>query len=317
MDLIERYISYISLQKRYSERTAAIYNDALRSFEDFCEGDALEEMLTHNIIRSYQIHLLDGKHMSPRTVNLHLSVLSGFCRYLVRQGVLKSNPVQLVTRPKTSKRLPQFFRESSMEKYLSMDNALRRRDFELDLSTPEERRDTYWLCLRRAIVCLLYSTGMRRAELIGLRLSDLDVQRASLRVVGKGDKMREIPLVASCIQEILLYLQSVEKLVGGVRTADSPLLVTYSGAGLYPVIVDRAVKAELGEAGQDFAGKKSPHMLRHSLATGLLEEGADLNSIKEVLGHANLAATQVYTHSSPSQLQKIYNAAHPRAGKKK
>lgn len=316
MDLIESYISYISRQRRYSERTSDIYESVLRGYESFFEGEDLLEMLTHNSIRSYQIHLLDEGEMSPRTVNLHLSVLSGFCRYLMRQGLLKSNPVRLVTRPKQSKRLPGFFKESAMDRYLASDNALVRRDFDLKLETASERRDTYWLCLRRAIVGILYSTGVRRAELIGLRLSDIDMHRSCIRVLGKGDKMREIPLVPSCIQEISLYLQAVEKLVGVERTANSPLLVTYSGAKLYPVLVDRAVKAELGDAGADFSGRKSPHMLRHSLATGLMEEGADINSIKEVLGHANLAATQVYTHSSPAQLKKIYESAHPRAGKK-
>lgn len=313
MELIENYLSYIGSQKRYSPRTREIYSDVLQEFLTFWETDDPLPALTHNGVRAYQIYLMDERKLNARTVNLHLSVLSGFCRHLVRSGHLKSNPVQLVTRPKQSKRLPQFFKEGAMDRYLSTENALSRRDFDLDLQTEEERRDTYALCLDRAIVTTLYSTGMRRAELIGLKRSDVDSSRRCIHVTGKGDKMREIPLVSSCIQEISLYLQAVNKLVGPKLESDR-LFVTYGGKAVYAMLVDRAVKAELGAMGQEFSGKKSPHVLRHSLATALMEEGAELNSIKEVLGHANLAATQVYTHSSPAQLKKAYLAAHPRSG---
>lgn len=320
IEYIDAYIDYIGLQKRYSARTCDVYMDVLQEYARFFPGEDLVQCLSRQCIRAYQVHLMDDKGESPRTVNLHLSVLSGFCRFLVQKGLLQANPVKLVTRPKVAKRLPSFFKTGAMEHYLEQDNALLRKDFELDLQTEQERRDTYWLCLRRAIVCVLYSTGMRRAELIGLQEVNVDFSRCVLRVVGKGDKMREIPLVASCIQEISLYLQARQRLVTAASEAVSKgsglLFVTYGGAALYPVIVDRAVKEELGPMGQEFAGKKSPHMLRHSLATGLLEQGADLNSIKEVLGHANLAATQVYTHSSPAQLKRIYQAAHPRSKKK-
>lgn len=314
MSLIDAYIDYIGRQKRYSERTCQVYSAVLKEFCDFYKDENLLEMLQLQTLRAYQVHLLEERKLNARSVNLHISVLSGFCSYLLRQGHIKSNPVKLLTRPRQAKRLPVFYKEDAMQHYLQSDNALARGDFNLNLETEEERRDTYWLCLRRIIVCLLYSTGIRRAELIGLRRKDLDFSRAKIHVLGKGDKMREIPLVPQCIQEISLYLQAREKLVREVKS-DS-LLLRYSGENLYPVLVDRAVKEELGAQGKEFSGRKSPHVLRHSLATGLLEQGAELNSIKEVLGHANLAATQVYTHSSPAQLKKIYQAAHPRAGKK-
>lgn len=315
MDWIGDYITYISVQKRYSARTAQIYASVLNDFSLFCADEKLEDMLNLQGLRAYQIHLMDEKGESPRTVNLHISVLSGFCRYLLRMGFLKSNPASLLVRPKQPKRLPVFFKSGDMEGYLAADNALSRRDYELDLQTEEEKRDTYWLCLRRALVCTLYSTGMRRAEIIDLKTSDVDFSRSCVHVRGKGDKMREIPLVASCIQEISLYLQARKALVKSLET--NALFVTFKGAELYPVLVDRAVKAELGQMGTGFSGRKSPHVLRHSLASGLLEDGADINSIKEVLGHANLAATQVYTHSNPAQLKRIYGASHPRSGKKK
>ena len=332
MSWAEKYISYVKLQKRYSDRTVSIYSDVLRRFGEYAANqtdpdgktrpqdaqatppDALIACLSPTFVRSYQVHLLEECRLSARTVNLHLSVLSGYCRFLVKNCVLKSNPVSLTVRPRQPRRLPSFYKSEAMRKYLDGDNALRRRDFDLDLRTEAERRDTYRLCLDRIIVCLLYSTGVRRAELIGLNLGDVDFSRKVLRVRGKGDKTREIPIILSLIEEIELYLQSVDTLIGQQRrTASSPLLVSFSGNRLYPVLVDRAVKSELGSSQQDFTGRKSPHVLRHTLATGLLEEGADLNSIKEVLGHANLAATQVYTHSSAGQLKKIYEQAHPRA----
>lgn len=325
MSLVDKYLDYVSTQKRYSPRTVAIYSDSLGCFFGFAAPDAplrveqlsdadIVGMLHRNVLRAYQLFLLDRKGQNPRTVNLHLSVLSSFCRYLVKQGVIKSNPVSSITRPKQSKRLPAFFRQEAMEKYLRQDNALTRRDFDLDLKTEAEKKDTYRLCLDRIIVSILYSTGIRRSELIGLRNGDIDLNCGKMRVRGKGDKMREIPLTPCVIDEISLYLQSLRRLVGRpCSDGGDPLLVTWSGRALYPVLVDKAVKSELGPMGNDFAGRKSPHVLRHSLATALMEDGADIDSIKEVLGHANLAATQIYTHSNAQALKKIYNLAHPRA----
>ena len=163
--------------------------------------------------------------------------------------------------------------------------------------------------MERLIVSVLYSTGMRRAELIGLRIGDVDFARGTMTVRGKGDKVREIPLVSSLCKEISLYLQAVETMVGRER---SPLAVTGKGLKLYPVFIDRAIKRALGRVGS-ITGRKSPHVLRHSLATELLDEGADLNSIKEFLGHSSLAATQVYTHNTIEKLKKVYVNAHPRA----
>ena len=150
------------------------------------------------------------------------------------------------------------------------------------------------------------------AELIGLKIENVDFARQKMKVVGKGNKMREIPLVDSLCQEILLYLEAVEALVCGRRSLKEPLLVTFRGKPLYPVYVDRTVKAELGEV-KGITGRKSPHVLRHSIATELMNNDADLNSIKEMLGHSSLATTQVYTHSSFARLKDIYKHAHPRA----
>lgn len=170
----------------------------------------------------------------------------------------------------------------------------------------------YLRMLRRVIVSILYSTGMRRSELISLKRGSVDLSRKIVKVHGKGDKMREIPLVDVLCQEISLYLQATDAIVEGDKTSTTPLLVRCNGEALYPVFVDRAVKEELGEV-DGITGKKSPHVLRHTLATRLLDVGTDLNSIKELLGHSSLAATQVYTHNTVSRLKSIYNNAHPRA----
>jgi len=165
--------------------------------------------------------------------------------------------------------------------------------------------------MRRLVISILYGTGIRRAELIGLDVSSVDFARNVIHVLGKGDKMREIPIISSLSREIFLYLQATESMMGE-RTAEDPLLVTEKGRRLYPMAVQRIISQELG-AVDSISGKKSPHMLRHTLATELLDNGADLNSIKELLGHSSLAATQVYTHNSIEKLKQVYNRAHPRA----
>ena len=170
--------------------------------------------------------------------------------------------------------------------------------------------------LSRLIVSLLYATGIRRGELIALDRSSLDASRKVLHVRGKGDKMRTIPIVLSLFEEILVYLEAVDMLIDCDGGPGTPLLLTPSGGRLYPAFVDRVVKAQLGGA-EGISGRLSPHVLRHSLATQLLQDGGDLNSIKELLGHSSLAATQVYTHNTVAQLAKVYQSAHPRAKKRR
>ena len=166
--------------------------------------------------------------------------------------------------------------------------------------------------LERIVIATLYSTGIRRAELCSLRRENFDGVRRMLKVRGKGDKTREIPIIPSLYEEISLYLHTVETMVEVGLNGSSPLYVTLKGGPLYPALVDRLVKEGLGEE-TDITGRKSPHVLRHTVATELLDSGADINSIKEFLGHSSLAATQVYTHNTVAKLKKIYQTAHPRA----
>ena len=321
MNLIEKYISYIRDIRRYSGRTVQLYEDAIRNFckavleSDEPSDSDLVASLNFSQIRSHMVSLMDEQHLVPKTVSLHMSALSGFCRYLVKEGHLKSNPVRLVRKPKVEKRLPEYYRNDALEEYFKYTAIYASQEY-LDafLSDPKAdySKDFYERRLARLIISMLYGTGLRRSELIALKIEDVDFGRSKLKVVGKGNKMREIPLVASLCEEILLYLKAVEAMAETERSLKEPLLVTYTGRPLYPTYVDRAVKKELGGA-KGITGRKSPHVLRHSIATELMNEGTDLNSIKEMLGHSSLATTQVYTHSSFARLKSIYEQAHPRA----
>ncbi|MBP5172894.1 MAG: tyrosine-type recombinase/integrase [Bacteroidales bacterium] len=315
---VKKYLSYVGGVKRYSSRTQAVYKEILDQFAAFAAPEDIVDSLNTSVLRSYEVWLMDEKGVGARTVGLHLSVLSGFCRWLVAQGAIDSNPVRALPRPKVEKRLPVFYREESMDEYFEK-TALYGSDEVLPLFSgkPGDKGDIqlYTRVLQRLIISMLYGTGMRRSELIGLNRRSYDSSRRVMHVHGKGDKMREIPLTETICEEILLYLRAIDKMGIEAAGADSPLLVTKAGGRLYPVFVDRAVKEELG-AVPEITSRKSPHVLRHTLATELLNEGTDINSIKELLGHSSLAATQVYTHNSIEKLKKVYNSAHPRATKK-
>lgn len=332
--LCDDFINYVSGIRRYSPRTQAIYSDVLSRYLDYSRTEEepaddalLLKSLTPTAIRNYENHLSEEKSLSPRTVNQHLSVLSSLCKWLVSKGILKSNPVHLVKRPKCEKRLPVFYRQASMTEYLEKTSPAADEE---SLSMLSDAADSYHSGasvtgaayklmselyeprLKRMIVSTLYLTGIRRAELIGLRIRDIDLSRHTMKVRGKGDKMREIPLTLSLSKEISLYLKAAESVVGRKRNLEEPFLVTLKGAGLYPVFVDRTVKSELGQV-EGITGRKSPHVLRHTLATELLDDGSDIYSIKELLGHSSLAATQVYTHNTIEKLKNVYSNAHPRA----
>jgi len=301
--MLNKYINYISSVRRYSPRTSELYRSVLEDYLSFFDcGQAAGEIascFTVQLVRSYEVHLMDDRKMNARTVGQHLSVLSGFCKFLMKEGLLQSNPVSLVTRPRQESRLPDFLKDSLLEEYFNSTSAV------MEFGSYDAK-------LRRMIVSILAHTGIRRAELISLDVKSVDFQRCKMRVRGKGDKIREIPILPLLCKEISLYLQTVSSLKCALTGPDAPLLQTAGGRRLYPVFVDRAVKRELGQL-SGISGRRSPHVLRHTIATELLNDGSDLNSIKEFLGHANLAATQVYTHNSIERLKAVYNNAHPRA----
>ncbi len=325
MKILDDYIDYVQYVRRYSTRTVAIYTQILQRFIAYHQVESdreLLDVLTPAQIRNYQVYLLDECKMQARTVLQHLSALSAFSRYLISREMLSANPISAVKRPKTKKRLPVFYRDEALERYFddtawwASREALEQMSLAPTGTDEPDSAQLYHQRLSRLILSLLYATGMRRAEMIALNRSSFDRSRQTMTVKGKGDKMRTIPLVFSLFEEIVLYLNAVDSFIDCEKDADSPLLVTIKGKRLYPTFVDRVVKTELAGV-KGISGRLSPHVLRHSLATQLLGEGGDLNSIKEMLGHSSLAATQVYTHNSVAQLSKIYQTAHPRAKKRR
>lgn len=307
MNAVEKFIEYIRVQKRYSSRTCTLYEEAIkdfyayifpeREFNAIAEQEMLSTLTTTNI-RGFIAQGLDSG-LSPRSMNLKLSALSSYSAYLVSASLLESNPAKRVFRPKESSRLPAFYTEGALEKYLSE-------------SAGEDAG--FHKIRNRTMILILYGTGMRRSEIVGLRVDNFDFGRKVFRIVGKGDKMREIPVPVSICEEISLYLKRIKEEfpegTGGL------FFVTDKGNAVYPGFVDKVVKEELSGA-DGFSGRKSPHVLRHSIATHLMNHGADLNSIKEMLGHSSLAATQVYTHTSFEQLKNTFLTAHPRAKKRR
>ncbi len=327
---IEEYKIHISAVRRYSEGTCRLYGDCLARFEKFVGEEA--DDITPATVRNYEVHLLDTEHLSAKTTNVHLSVLSSFCAFLVRNEQLKMNPVKATRRPKIPKRLPEFYRQDSLNTYFAQTDIYASREFldafraaysashsegaseELSKACLSEAKELYNKRLQRVVISTLLNLGIRRSELIGMNIGDLDTGRKVVTIRGKGDKMREIPVIDSLCEEILLYLEAVETLVGGKRDPKDAMFVTFSLSRLYPVFVDRTVKGDFS-ALAEITGRRSPHVLRHTLATGLLDEGTGLNSIKQMLGHSSLATTQIYTHNSIVKLKNIYKSAHPRAKK--
>jgi len=304
-------------------------------FPGFSDEEVLEA-LRFPLIRGYVASLLD-RNLDARTVNLHLSALSTFCNYLVKQGKLHSNPVKEIVRPKEKKRLPSFYTPDILEKYFESPPDIESDGTEDNSGKPASAKTVYCAVRNRLIVALLFGTGLRRAEAASLRTGDIDLSRKTINIIGKGNKQRMIPLPDSLCQEIEDYLllrdefisevcssgalarsggQSGEEKVflpdAGGRPGTDAFFLTDSGNPVYLEFLNRVVKSELSGI-EGISGRKTPHTLRHSYATALLNNGADLNSIKEVLGHSSLAATEVYTHNSFEKLKEIYKTAHPRA----
>lgn len=290
---VNEFIAYLETEKRYAGHTLISYRNDLNQFHDFCRANGSEVMDLHfKTIRSWVVDLME-KDYSPKSVHRKLSSLRSFCKYLVRLGELENNPVENVLKPKINKRVPSFVDERSINKLLD----------EYDFG------DDYPGVRNKLIINLLYQTGIRRSELIGLTSESADLFNASIKVLGKRDKERIIPIGNELVSEIKIYLSVRNNEFP--ETKESSLLLTDRGRPVYPKFVYNIVNRYLGLI--TTLEKKSPHLLRHTFATHMLNNGADLNSIKELLGHANLSATQVYTHNTFEKLKSIYKQAHPRA----
>lgn len=295
MTLIEEFIQYLRYEKNYSTHTVVAYECDLNQFLDFAKlhFDASDvHAFDSDLIRSWMVSLLESG-VSARSVNRKLSSLKTYWHFLRRSEGVAGNPFRKVIPPKASKPLPAFLKEAEME--LLLGKTIEDEDF-----FPEVRD--------RLILDLFYSTGMRLSELIGLTDDAVDLKSCSLKVTGKRNKQRVIPFGASLSHSINQYVKIRNDQVE--RVCDR-LLVRNDGTPLYPQMVYRMVHQRLAEVGT--LNKNSPHVLRHTFATTLLNRGAELNAVKELLGHSSLSATEVYTHTTFAELKKVYKQAHPRA----
>lgn len=287
------FTDYLKLEKNYSVHTIKAYTDDLIQFSDFVgEEFSLQEIksVNYSIIRSWIVHLVNHD-LTNRSVNRKISSLQAYYNYLLKTKQIEASPLLKHKSLKTSKKVQIPFSEKEM-------NAIH------NLPDPEgfeETRD-------RLIVELFYSTGIRRSELINIKLNDLQLQSKTLKVRGKGDKDRIIPILPTVSETLKYYLDERKKLEA-IKDADF-LFLTAKGKQIYEVLVYRIVKNYF--KGISTKQKISPHILRHSFATHLLNEGADINAIKELLGHASLSSTQIYTHNDIVSLRKTHAKAHPR-----
>lgn len=296
MELIEKYLRYLRYERNYSHHTEISYSVDLGQFSDFLSEHHPSVDVNNvdaDVVRLWIISLMDAG-ISARTVNRKLSSLKSFYKYMLRVGEVSVNPMKKVVGPKMKKAIPSFINYSDMEKVLEGEGDCEASSFEI-------LRD-------RVIMELFYVTGMRRAELIGLTDRDVDLGEKVVKVTGKRNKQRLIPIgdkMKALIQDYMAVRdESVEHVSGN-------LFVRGNGEPLYPMLVHRIVTSNLKWI--PTLAKASPHVLRHSFATGMLNNGADINAVKELLGHSSLASTEVYTHTSFEELKKIYNKAHPRA----
>lgn len=286
-ELVNFFLVHLEVERRLSPHTITAYSQDLLQFLAFIGSEADLREIKSDLIRSWLIQLSDDT-IQNRSINRKLATLRTFFKFLLRRGDRQDNPMSTIKMIKTKKKLPQFLRESEMESLIALPT---------NINSFKDLRD-------QLVLYLLYGTGIRLAELISLKRMQINLQSGTIRVLGKRNKERIIPipkLIESLIENYLKLCPYTHE----------NLLLTDKGEILYPVFVQRLVKKQLSQIST--LEKLSPHILRHTYATHLLNRGADLNAIKELLGHANLAATQVYTHNSMEKIKKIYSQAHPKA----
>jgi integrase/recombinase XerC len=292
---VQSFIDYLKFQKRYSAHTIRSYQDDLLQFFDFIErefGTTPLRQINHNYVRSWLASLKE-KDITAKTINRKISSLKSFFKYLLRTGVLEQSPLTKVISPKIKKRLPDFIKVDDAGRLI---DSLKYTDDWKSLNT-------------KMLITLFYTTGMRLSELINLKEGQVDLSKKQIKVLGKGNKERIIPVRSETIKTIKDYIQHKRK---EFEKADDILLVTEKGKKMYPKYPYLVVKSFLSDEVKTL-DKKSPHVLRHTFATHLSNNGADLNAIKELLGHSSLAATQVYTHNTIEKLKDVHKKAHPKA----
>ncbi len=291
----ESFLDYMRFEKHYSQHTVRSYDNDIGqffSFIDMHKGSDEPDNITSRDVRSWMVYMLDNGY-SAVTVHRKISSLRTFFRYKIRSGEMRTNPADGLALPKREKRLPVFVEEGTL------DTLLDHYEFGDDFSGVRDR----------TLIEMLYTTGMRRAELTALEIDDADLKGKTVRVTGKRNKERIIPLLDSFCKNLSEYIE-LRNITFRDR-GDNWLFLTDKGNQLYDRFVYNTVRRYLDMV--TTIEKRSPHILRHTFATHMLNHGADLNSIKEILGHANLSATQVYTHNTFEKLKKVYKQAHPRA----
>ncbi|QYJ68448.1 tyrosine-type recombinase/integrase [Flavobacterium litorale] len=290
----QAHTDYLLKEKNYSPLTVRAYTDDVTAFEAFMQqhdADAIIETVNYSQIRSWIVHLVN-QGISNTSVNRKVSSLKSFYKFLLRSKQISVNPLQQHKALKTEKKIQVPFSEKELQ----------------DVVEEIVYTDDFEGVRNRLIVELFYTTGMRRAELIGLTMSSYDAANKTLRVLGKRNKERILPLLGCTIELITSYLEKRKEIK--TITATDVLILNNRGNKLSESFVYRLINCYFSLISGKV--KKSPHVLRHTFATHLLNNGADLNSVKELLGHASLASTQVYTHSSLAELKKVYGSAHPR-----
>lgn len=290
---LERFTNYLQYEKRFSTHTLVAYQKDLSQFSDYIAELSLDtEEIKSTHIRSWIMELMEAG-LEAKSVNRKISALRTYYKFLQRELLIDQNPMSEIRAPKIAKRLPVVVEDQKLT---------------ILLDDPDAFKQGFPGLRDRVVLELLFATGIRLAELLGLQDQDIDVYQQQIRVLGKRNKQRLIPLAKPLIALLRHYIEQKKRVFGGEI---SQLILTDKGKKAYPVQIQRMVNEALGSISTH--QKKSPHVLRHSFATSLLNKGADLNAIKELLGHANLSATQVYTQNSVERLKSVYKQAHPKA----
>ncbi|TAH27144.1 MAG: integrase [Cytophagales bacterium] len=295
--MLDSFFNYLSFEKRYSIHTVSAYKTDVLQFEQYLLKEfGLEDVLKveYAHVRSWLISL-NTAQLSTKSLHRKMASIRSFYKFMLRQKAIPLDPTLKIKVPKLKKRLPVFATSSDMNRLLD--------------AVVEHKEDNPFVAIRNQLIIeLFYGTGIRLSELIGLKHQDIDFSKQSIKVTGKGNKQRLVPLHLQLISLMNQYID--EKKNTFPNNNNDSFIVTDKGLKCYPIFIYRIVKNKLSHI--NTLEKNSPHVLRHTFATHLLDKGAELNAIKELLGHSSLAATQVYTHNTPAKLKAIFEQAHPK-----